>query len=560
MRRTSALVAFACAVSTPLAAAPPPGWCGTGDRTAMESLWLHQEERARRGPVRASEVRAAAERVGEIAVLRDEGDLALFRKDFDLQGVGVTISPQDGTYVVTRTDRAVAGGTGTRLGLGDDDTTVVPLPFAFPFHGRTWNEVHVNSDGNLTFGQGDGASTARDIGRLVNGPPRIAPLLADLDPSAAGSVTHAGDGARFTVTWTQVPQFGVGDANTFEVTLRADGAIEFAYASTMATSLSTAATGVAPGEALNGVTPVDFSNPGGAVSAGALAETFRDTDELDTAAVARKFYAAHPDEYMQLVVFTSRRMAGSGTFAFEQTVKNEIGGIGSAAFDYSGEFGSGGRLESFLLMDTISKYPDDFASRLLGDQSALSILAHETGHRWLALARFEEAGRVSGELLGRQNAHWSFFMDANGSHLEGNEISDLGGGQFRTGVDHSARYGELDQYLMGLRRPDEVPPFFFVRSPTGVVGTTAATAPGAGVTFGGTRVDVGIGQVIAALGERTPPAGEAPVSHRQAWVYVAIGVEPDAAQIAKIDRLRQLFPDYYARSTDGRASVSVTLE
>lgn len=560
MRGSLTSIPLAVLVALPLTAAPPPGWCGKGDRTAREALWLHQEERARRGLPRATEVRASAERVGEIAVLRDEGDLALFRKNFDLQSVGLTMAPQGDVYVVNRADRPVAGGTGTRLGLADDDSATVPLPFAFAFHGRTWNEVFVNSDGNLTFGAGDGASTARDIGRLVNGPPRIAPMLADLDPASGGHVSWTADASRFTVTWTQVPQFDVGDSNTFEVTLRADGGIEFAYASSVATGVKEGAVGIAPGEARNGVTPIDFSNPAGAQGAGALAETFRDSDELDTAAVARKFFAAYPDDYMQLVVFTSRRMAGVGTFAFEQTVKNDISGIGSTVFDFAGDYGSGGRLESFVMMDTISKYPDDFASPLLGEESALSILSHETGHRWLALARFEAEGRVSGELLGRQNAHWSFFMDSNGSHLEGNQISDLGGGQFRTGADHSSRYGELDQYLMGLRGPDEVPPFFFVRSPTGLTNSSPARSPAQGVTFGGTRVDVTVGQVVSALGTRTPPVGEAPNAHRQAWVFVAIGGEPDAAQIAKIDRLRQQFPSYYAGSTDGRASVSVTLE
>ena len=84
-------------------------------------------------------------------------------------------------------------------------------------------------------------------------------------------------------------------------------------------------------------------------------------------------------------------------------------------------------------MDRISKYRDAPAAKVFGENSALGILAHETGHRWLARLQFRNADRaISDQLLGRQLAHWSFFMDSDGSVMEGNEIEDLGGGAFRT--------------------------------------------------------------------------------------------------------------------------------
>ena len=46
----------------------------------------------------------------------------------------------------------------------------------------------MNSDGNITFREGDNASTDRSVGPLLTGPPRVAPFLADLDPSAGGGV------------------------------------------------------------------------------------------------------------------------------------------------------------------------------------------------------------------------------------------------------------------------------------------------------------------------------------------------------------------------------------
>ena len=63
---------------------------------------------------------------------------------------------------------------------------------------------------------------------------------------------------------------------------------------------------------------------------------------------------------------------------------------------------------------------------------------------------FSDADRaISDQLLGRQRAHWSFFMDSDGSVMEGNEIEDLGGGTFRTTVA-TEKYSRLDLYAMGL--------------------------------------------------------------------------------------------------------------
>jgi hypothetical protein len=72
-------------------------------------------------------------------------------------------------------------------------------------------------------------------------------------------------------------------------------------------------------------------------------------------------------------------------------------------------------------MDAIAKYPDDPNARVLGEFSAAAVMAHEFGHRWLAFAKIRNAlGTAStGELLGRGQAHWSFFLDTDGSVWKG---------------------------------------------------------------------------------------------------------------------------------------------
>jgi hypothetical protein len=532
-------------------------WCGTSRSGARDAVWAHREARPRDG-VRASSGRPqAAVDAGDLAVVIDEGDLALVRNPVDLQGTALRFTPTPDGYSVVRTGVPFEPDAGAPVRLTDDATARVPLGFAFPFYGRSHTEVFVNSDGNLTFEEGDDASTERNLGRLVNGPPRLAPLLADLNPEVRGTVSVLAVRDHVTVTWSGLPQFGRADRNTFQATLWADGRVDFVYQE-MAPNVEEGVAGIAPGAARGGLTPVDFAAAdGGAASAGALAEVFRGQDGLDAVAVARKFYATHPDDYQQLIVFTSRKLVPPGAFAYELLVKNADGGTGQEATDLSVAYGSAGRLESFVTMDDLAKYPDDLTLRFLGEDSTLSVLAHEVGHRWLANARFRDGNTVSSELLGRDQVHWSFFLDSDGSHLEGNDIEPQPGGGFRT-VGAALRYSALDQYLMGLRDASEVPPFFFVRGPSGV-GPDPGRDPQVGVSFGGTRKDVAIGDVVAALGTRRPAGGPWAVPFRQAFVYVSVDGPPDPAVLAKLERVRSAWPAFFARSTEGRGAVDTRL-
>jgi hypothetical protein len=144
-----------------------------------------------------------------------------------------------------------------------------------------------------------------------------------------------------------------------------------------------------------------------------VGERFSDTLELDTVALSQRFYATHADLYDQLVVWADTRVAPRTAFAYEVTVANDVWGIGVDLFDRSRDFGSSGRLRSVVVMDRLTKYPDDPAAKFKGEDSTLSILGQETGHRWLAFVRFRDHNRATSDaLLGRDLAHWSFFFDS----------------------------------------------------------------------------------------------------------------------------------------------------
>ena len=325
-------------------------------------------------------------------------------------------------------------------------------------------------------------------------------------------------------------------------------------------TLADAVVGLSPGRT-GDFLPVDLSQngplPGGS---GAVGERFADSAQIDTVEVARKFYQSHPDDYDQLVIWTDTPVVDDA-FAFEVTVANQIRGIGVSQFDASADFGSAGRLNSYAVMDTITKYPDDPQQVFLGENSTVSVLGQEVGHRWLAFLDFRDHnGSRSEALLGRDQAHWSFFMDSDASVMEGNDIEDLGGGSFRT-TAAVQRYSRLDQYAMGLLPASQVPPFFYVESPMNVAGgRTAESAPRVGVTFNGTRREVLIDDVIAINGARVPSASDAPRVHRQAFVLVVSrGRAVDNAQVEKLDRIRRAWETFFQQATNGRMQAITTL-
>ena len=240
---------------------------------------------------------------------------------------------------------------------------------------------------------------------------------------------------------------------------------------------------------------------------------------------------------------------------------NEIRGIGVGIYDASRTFGSTGRLRSVVMMDSITKYPADPTTKFLGENNTLSLLGQEAGHRWLAFLQFRDVnGTTSNALLGRDEAHWSFFADSDASVMEGNDIEALGGGSFRT-VAAVTRYSPLDQYVMGVRGEAEVPPFFYVENPVNVQPERQAdSAPRVGVTFSGTRRDVLIQDVVAVMGRRQPGVADASRLHRQAFIYlVSAGKQTDPAILSKLDRIRREWESFFFAATENRMTADTRL-
>ena len=235
------------------------------------------------------------------------------------------------------------------------------LPFAFPFFGAAYNQVYVNSDGNLTFTVGDFASTDRSLGRMTAGPPRISPLFDDLNPAqTAGGVRVFADSSRVVVSWVNVPeyaQYGTGPLQTFQVRLYPDGRVQFSYNGIDASS---AVVGIAPGNLKGSTTLVDFrTDPTGDYSA-AVAERFGNTLAIDIVTVAQQFYQTHEDAYDYLVIYNNMDIPSMpGAVAYESTVRSSGTGYGYPVQDAGQQYGSASRLQSLMNMGPLSEYPAD---------------------------------------------------------------------------------------------------------------------------------------------------------------------------------------------------------
>jgi hypothetical protein len=525
--------------------------------SVLHSLWLHAVNSGR-VPQTLDETGANSQDVGDVAVVQDPGDIMAAANRLDLQNLNVKFTRNGSSYDVSRTNTGFRSTLGNRLTLSDDATSQFTVPFGFSFFGKNETQAFVNSDGNITFEEADTASTDRSVSRFLTGPPRVAPFFSDLDPSTGSGQVYLATGSdAATITWCNVRAFDATQTVSVQAVLLPDGSVEYHYGSNI--GIKDAVVGLSPGHT-GQFQAVDLSTTT-ASSAVAIGERFSGQSDIDLIALAKHFYQSHPDNFDQLIVFTDTTVVTGNTFSYESTVANAIRGIGVDLYNSSKDYGSAGRLQSMVVMDRLSKFPDDPTQKVLGENSTLSVIGQEVGHRWLAFLKFKNAsGATSNALLGRDMAHWSFFFNSDASVMEGNKIDDLGGGAFKT-TEAVKRYSALDQYAMGLLSASQVPDFFYVEAPTNVSPNSEATsAPRVGVTFNGTRRDVSINDVIAVMGDRTPTAATSPKVHRQAFIYMlSAGATVDETQAAKVDTIRRAWEGFFAQATSNRMKAETSL-
>jgi subtilisin family serine protease len=126
-------------------------------------------------------------------------------------------------------------GIGTAVTLGDDAISAdIAMGMTFPFYGTDFTSVKVCSNGFLSFTTTSSPYTNATIPTASEPNNLLAAFWDDLDPTAGGTVYTYADAvnSRFIVEYDGVQHYDindVGDPQTFQVILDADGTITFQY-------------------------------------------------------------------------------------------------------------------------------------------------------------------------------------------------------------------------------------------------------------------------------------------------------------------------------------------
>lgn len=544
-----------------------------------------------------------AQDIADISVIQADSRIATPANLFDLTGRQVQFTPSGGGYTVATSNGGFDTNFGTKLNLtvapavnpktnpapdpGDDAYIAQDLGFSFSFYGASFTNVAVSSNGFLAFRPASVSQATFDLEAVDSGEslakfqtsvPRIAPYWHDLDASAAVTQGSAGiyirkDADRVVVTWNNIRDFP-NDPTTdngihrFQVTLFSNGRIVFAYDQAQLTSLALA--GISGGGTAPVPTLVNLNSPPANAITTPIAEFFSTSSKLDDIAAIQAFYATHPnrDVYDFIYLITDFAFDLGDAFAFYLPLRNDASGIGQPVGQSSEALNiNSQKIQGLLNLSNISQqYPASPVTRFLGANHALSIMGQEQGHRWLSYISYPGSNPIL--LLGRDDAHWNFFMNIEStisspaaprsSSAEGSVWRDNGNGSF-TSVNLIDGFSLLDQYLMGLRPASDVPDTFVITNTSGTVRTRESN-PFPNVNVFGTKQTVTMNQILQANGNRTPNSTTSQKTFRAAVVLlVQAGTQASQATLDKVTLYRLAWESYFFQSTSGLASINTGL-
>ena len=224
--------------------------------------------------------------------------------------------------------------------------------------------------------------------------------------------------------------------------------------------------------------------------------------------ITRQAIAFAGDNFDIITLWVTFDDRGTDALAYAVNVRNEISGLGRRLplLDLAAAYGSQSKLRTVVNMKAVGlSSTDERTNWTVG----LQIWGQETGHRYMAFmdVRDPRTGRPTDLLLGRDCAHFDWFVDTQASVQDGVAWTDNRNGTF-SWTERNLRYGNLDLYGMGLLPGDELPPFF------AIVDVPNYTRPGCAdwnagrvptqQTVSGARLDLGIEDIVAANGPRLP--------------------------------------------------------
>jgi hypothetical protein len=512
--------------------------------------------------------------VGNIVVLEADPELLILSNIFDLHNLTVRFHPvSKGRYAHTLETSNFDGNASKALELGDDESyELVFRHFQFPFGRNVYDRCYINSNGTITFETPDTDVPAAD--NITPVLPRIAGFLADLNPEKSGAMFLHETSDKVVATWLKVPeffnqnQFDFGQ-NTFQIVLYKTGVIDLVYTNEF--TATQGFVGLIPGLDTVPLRFVDFSSRKSSHrTLHSFVENFHDYVSADIPNLMKSLYLSTPDRFDFISLFSNFDLSPvPGAQAFAINVRNNVRGIGNPSdknpiFKDNEIYGSKKQLQNITFFGNTHQYPSDPNKKLAeGDVSLLEILAHEVGHRWLSYVKLLKGGEDNDVLLGRDKSHWSFFLDSDGSFLEGNQLLLRKTNSYETGNPFQ-RYSDLDLYLMGLKPADEVSDAYYVEGASGFYPDfpfSAESSPEENVKFKGTSVPLKIQDIIAANGARRPNSTGSQKDFTHLFVLVVrAGQLPTPDELAFLELVRSSWSDFFFNATAGKATMDTILE
>jgi hypothetical protein len=195
---------------------------------------------------------------------------------------------------------------------------------------------------------------------------------------------------------------------------------------------------------------------------------------------------------------------------------------------------------------------------------AMSQIGHELGHRWAADAR----ALVNGETIALGPVHWATGVHLPSAFTYSNpvEADAMGGSTWKENGDGT--YTQLDRdyyspakgfswlglYLLGLAKPEEVPPFFILRN---LQRTGQQDANGHPI-YKGDKTEITIAEVIAAMGPRVPDFNGAQKKFNTAIVVMTMPGKPTTKElISAANNIGEHWIAYWSKTTGGRSVMTV---
>lgn len=272
------------------------------------------------------------------------------------------------------------------------------------------------------------------------------------------------------------------------------------------------------------------------------------------------FYAANPTANPDFLAAYLAWDIGQ-FFAFYSPQANDVRGIGMKHFAGSDTFGDMSGLQGFIFMNSVQLY--DLAGPSQRQLIFDLIWGQEVGHRWGSFIHFDDKGEDNDDILGRDDSHWSWYLDTDWSWMEGNDWKDNGNGTFTTDFDTFGEvpgYSPLDLYIMGLIPPSAVPDLWYIEGSTSRRSDPPAIMNGSPRTIEGTKKTFTIDQVIEIEGVRQPAWVESP-RRWQTNLLVILRQEDSVSSTLQqyMTQFEQWTRDDFSRDTSRLAAVDTTI-